>query len=291
MIPVPPFGRGEEMKSRHTGMTLIEILVVTAIIAVLVAIAVPAVMSARRSGGRATCLMNLRQIGMALIAYRQDTGVYPEPGKAIGALAEGYPRLLAKIPTCPRDPEDNNNTYGELYNYWGYAPKTSPASLGNPADADSVYNVIQEQFIIPTSGLKWIKSTNFLAGDVIQIEGVYYWCLQDHLSDDDTDADNNGVPDLNEDGNPANDLDNKPLVGLHWKEYWRSIPGAYIWQNGYPDSDFPGLANPNAPSNTIVTICPQHVNDINNYLVLRVSGETESVPQQKTDKEFWTLSK
>jgi len=277
------------MKTRHAGFTLLEIMVVVVIIAVLIGLAIPVVQSARRSGGRATCLMNLHKIGMALAAYRQDTGAYPAPGKAIGALAEGYPRLLAKIPTCPHDPEDNNNTYEELYNYWGYALKTSPLALATPADADAVYSPVQEQFIIASSGLKWLKVTDYLAGDVIQIDKVYYWCLQDHQSDDDTDADNNGVPDLNEDGNPANDLQNKPLVGQHWGDFWRSIPGAYIWQNGYPDSDFPGLANPNAPGHTIVTVCTQHMNDIHNYLVLRLSGETESVPAQK-DRQFWTLS-
>jgi prepilin-type N-terminal cleavage/methylation domain-containing protein/prepilin-type processing-associated H-X9-DG protein len=63
--------------------TLVELLVVIAIIAVLVAMLLPALASARDKGHRAACLSNLRQTGLALIAYSHDyNGLIPYGPKA-----------------------------------------------------------------------------------------------------------------------------------------------------------------------------------------------------------------
>ena len=59
------------IKKNH-GFTLIELLVVIAIIAILAAILFPVFASARSKARQATCVSNLRQIGMALSMYRQD---------------------------------------------------------------------------------------------------------------------------------------------------------------------------------------------------------------------------
>ena len=55
--------------SKRRGFTLIELLVVIVIIAILVAILLPAVQAAREAARRATCLSNLRQIGLAVQQY------------------------------------------------------------------------------------------------------------------------------------------------------------------------------------------------------------------------------
>src|SRR5438034_10320269 len=65
------------------GFTLIELLVVIAIIVLLAALLLPALAAAREAGRKASCLSNLRQIGIALHAYASDSdGKIPYGPKA-----------------------------------------------------------------------------------------------------------------------------------------------------------------------------------------------------------------
>ena len=61
-----------DMARRMLGFTLVELLVVIAVICILAALVVPAVSKIRTTAQRVACASNLRQVGLAYMQYYQD---------------------------------------------------------------------------------------------------------------------------------------------------------------------------------------------------------------------------
>lgn len=97
---------------RRGAFTLIEILIVIAIIGVLAALAFAVLGGGRESARRAQCDTNLKALAIALDAFRQENGRYPA---ALEELEAGKYITDPAVLRCPDDPDSDSNGYADYY--------------------------------------------------------------------------------------------------------------------------------------------------------------------------------
>jgi len=101
---------------RDLGFTLIEILVVVAIIGILAGLLLPVLARARAAGKSTACKNNLSQISKGVLLFVSDHQVYPDVA-ARPTLASGKKRLCDELKPYVPDfrafqcPADNQNLF------------------------------------------------------------------------------------------------------------------------------------------------------------------------------------
>src|SRR5689334_3842425 len=91
------FAQTRASRSIKEGFTLIELLVVIAIIAILAAILLPVLATAKSKAKQTACLNNLRQLGIATIMYVTDNKAYPGCYSVTPAVYAVWPARLFSV--------------------------------------------------------------------------------------------------------------------------------------------------------------------------------------------------
>ena len=96
---IPPHFKGETMKitSKQKGFSLIELLIVVAIILIIAAIAIPNLLRARMAANQSSAVGSLRTIVTSEFNYQQTYGIGYAPLTNLGSTTPCATRLLWRL--------------------------------------------------------------------------------------------------------------------------------------------------------------------------------------------------
>ncbi len=157
--------------ANRTAVTLVELLVVLAILTILMAISVPALLSARESARRAQCASNLRQFHHNYHSpedrkrpYMRPINVCPSAQKALGYISN----------VLNTNPGMSNSTTTTIEYFEHAGGPLSPASLTDPNEWFNTSNV--------RSGMTIEHVREFIAIDRHKGNTANYLFLDGHVA-------------------------------------------------------------------------------------------------------------
>lgn len=114
---------------RHPkAFTIVELLVVIGIIAILVALLLPALNKARQAAQAVACASNMRQIGLLFQLYANDFEVYPKTIRA----GDGTQRWWKQLPAAGLVPHEDNLAYANGPNARLFCPASTGYTYAMP---------------------------------------------------------------------------------------------------------------------------------------------------------------
>ena len=128
------------MSRKRVGFTLVELLVVIGIIAVLIALLLPALSAARRQAQQVACMSNLRQIGYAGVMFAN------EHAQHLPVAGDLWPPANGDTPAGVQDPFGKHYSYytdGGALHLMPLQPSLAPY-LGQRVRSDSAANMVQD---------------------------------------------------------------------------------------------------------------------------------------------------
>lgn len=170
------------VRAWQAGFTLIEMLVVIAIIAVLAGILFPVVSRALESGRRTTCSSNLRQLGVAARAYSMDYNQFlvnwcvstPTPDWAPDPKDEADPAVITwdvSLSTYLRGgkailrcPSNRNNLAGRESRGYAITQYTQKASGRGSGGAVAYWGIWEGSIPDPTETVLLFEKGNYEPG-------------------------------------------------------------------------------------------------------------------------------